>query len=922
MMSSDQLSKITDEHRSQVKTLKKELKAWEHKFVDDNGRKPDKQDIAGVPEMAKKYKYYAKLKAAVDKADTTLSAADMTTPTALTAQPAATTPSSTASRSGASSEQLVGNQIPPSRLSLPRPPADLQTKRASQKPRGTSNRRAESGLEQQSEPLKESTPRVSVGAEAVPHQPQPLQQPGTARAPSTKASILDKSYLISAATLSSTNSSVGGPADASSPLSHLAAQKKYNDAVAAPAQIAETQATRQRGKKTIASGAMTTADLGQSTNKFMRRIQQQQEINKTSQELPVVSDSMRSLQQGPEPKADEDEIDGMFANVPGYSVAGARLTDEDLLDGVDVSGMTAIQVQDFLNRRRQIMGIQKQPQQNSQSRNSLTTRSSSAVADATQGPPVAKHGFTAELQGSNDSTCDTGALPGRKSSSQDVSPGLGTSPLGRSDEETSPTVVTGDAIQPVTSNQANIPELASPTAQTPGGNVINVSKLPSIVTSNFFLRLQRDGVLRCRLTRRKNLLDKANPTYLLFNEVENKFLLSARKKLISKSVSFIISDSQEDISKDSPHYLAKLKANYKRNSFILTDARSANKQRDLACVNYSKNVLPRELQVVVSATEIDENAESGFSTDIMADLKSKSTNKLLFLKNKTPRWNEATQSHCLNFGGRVTQPSIKNMQLITDEDENYIVLQFGRCGPDLFTLDVRWPMTPVEAFAIALSTFEAYDKAAPKLFSPAVKTSGASSIESCPQMFGTQIFVFLCLVAAQAAAQGVAVAWMGGNATMMPSFGTVGVPSPSNWPPARMDHAMAADTAGNIWMFGGRSAGNASGGPLSYTYNTGIADLWKYTPNSGQWTWMSGVANISDPGVTESRGVASARNRPPARSFHSMWASSDGSVFIFGGHSVTQGPGNDLWKFAPAAATWTLVSGSSAAWPASSVGTL
>jgi hypothetical protein len=36
------------------------------------------------------------------------------------------------------------------------------------------------------------------------------------------------------------------------------------------------------------------------------------------------------------------------------------------------------------------------------------------------------------------------------------------------------------------------------------------------------------------------------------------------------------------------------------------------------------------------------------------------------MKNKAPRWNEATQSHCLNFGGRVTQPSIKNMQLISD----------------------------------------------------------------------------------------------------------------------------------------------------------------------------------------------------------------------------------------------------------------
>jgi len=28
---------------------------------------------------------------------------------------------------------------------------------------------------------------------------------------------------------------------------------------------------------------------------------------------------------------------------------------------------------------------------------------------------------------------------------------------------------------------------------------------------------------------------------------------------------------------------------------------------------------------------------------------------------------KATQSHCLNFSGRVTQPSIKNFQLIYDK---------------------------------------------------------------------------------------------------------------------------------------------------------------------------------------------------------------------------------------------------------------
>jgi hypothetical protein len=41
--------------------------------------------------------------------------------------------------------------------------------------------------------------------------------------------------------------------------------------------------------------------------------------------------------------------------------------------------------------------------------------------------------------------------------------------------------------------------------------------------------------------------------------------------------------------------------------------------------------------------------------------------------------------------------------------DGFIYMQFGRCGPDEFSLDVRWPMTALEAFAIAISTFEAYD---------------------------------------------------------------------------------------------------------------------------------------------------------------------------------------------------------------------
>ena len=38
--------------------------------------------------------------------------------------------------------------------------------------------------------------------------------------------------------------------------------------------------------------------------------------------------------------------------------------------------------------------------------------------------------------------------------------------------------------------------------------------------------------------------------------------------------------------------------------------------------------------------------------------------------------------------------------------ESYIVVQFGRISEDVFTLDYRYPVCAVQAFAIALSSFD------------------------------------------------------------------------------------------------------------------------------------------------------------------------------------------------------------------------
>lgn len=48
------------------------------------------------------------------------------------------------------------------------------------------------------------------------------------------------------------------------------------------------------------------------------------------------------------------------------------------------------------------------------------------------------------------------------------------------------------------------------------------------------------------------------------------------------------------------------------------------------------------------------------------------------LRNKPPKWNAQLGAYCLNFKGRVTQPSVKNFQLVSEHDLDTVLLQFGK----------------------------------------------------------------------------------------------------------------------------------------------------------------------------------------------------------------------------------------------------
>jgi N-acetylneuraminic acid mutarotase len=85
----------------------------------------------------------------------------------------------------------------------------------------------------------------------------------------------------------------------------------------------------------------------------------------------------------------------------------------------------------------------------------------------------------------------------------------------------------------------------------------------------------------------------------------------------------------------------------------------------------------------------------------------------------------------------------------------------------------------------------------------------------------------------------------------------------------------------------------------------------------GEWTWVGGSDQASQPGVYGTLGVPSPGNIPGSRIKALSWTDSSGNLWLFGGQSP-YGNGNwdnlnDLWEFKPSTNEWTWMGGSSTA---------
>ncbi|VDO29121.1 unnamed protein product, partial [Haemonchus placei] len=172
-----------------------------------------------------------------------------------------------------------------------------------------------------------------------------------------------------------------------------------------------------------------------------------------------------------------------------------------------------------------------------------------------------------------------------------------------------------------------------------------------------------------------------------------------------------------------------------KKSTITSDVR-----QELAAVIYDTNVLgfkgPRKMHILIPGI-YDVNTYERKSIRPVARLRKtntvifvqakdtlleryrqRRTDDIIVMQNKSPVWNEDSQSYVLNFHGRVTQASVKNFQIIHDHDRkfaqyltknmvntDYIVMQFGRISDESFSMDFRYPLSALQAFGIAMTSF-------------------------------------------------------------------------------------------------------------------------------------------------------------------------------------------------------------------------
>eukprot|EP00667_Euglena_gracilis_P015589 EG_transcript_16232 len=228
------------------------------------------------------------------------------------------------------------------------------------------------------------------------------------------------------------------------------------------------------------------------------------------------------------------------------------------------------------------------------------------------------------------------------------------------------------------------------------------------------------AMVECRIHRDNT--DRRHPKFELYLEHGHHFLLAARKRKLTTTSNYVMSTDRADLHRHSPGFVGKLRANFLGTEFLIYDGgereatAKAPRRRTLGCVLYERNVLgaggPRKMRVAVPRPNEEgalmdwghDGEDHGKNTFIEAFLAGDRLGTVP-MRSAEPEWVPAKNTFVLDFNGRVKRSSVKNFQL-KENGKVPILMQFGKVSTDEFILDFQYPFNALQAFAIALSSFD------------------------------------------------------------------------------------------------------------------------------------------------------------------------------------------------------------------------
>ena len=174
-----------------------------------------------------------------------------------------------------------------------------------------------------------------------------------------------------------------------------------------------------------------------------------------------------------------------------------------------------------------------------------------------------------------------------------------------------------------------------------------------------------------------------------------------------------LSSFDSKLKKKSGNYLAKLQRDKSdKSSFCLFDSHEEKEQ--IAAFVYDSTPFlrqwkdghpPRRLKMGIPFVRDDgtlENLAPYLKNRMVENLKRNTSTGMQVYNTKEPSFDKGL--YRLNFNGRVTMASVKNMQVV--DSDGRMFAQFGRVGEHRFHLDFKYPLNALQAFALALSAMD------------------------------------------------------------------------------------------------------------------------------------------------------------------------------------------------------------------------